>query len=57
MSKAKKTKKAKKYSAIHLYRHITEVLNHSDKEAGKKHNRGGYGDRNPKQPNLQEREK
>lgn len=47
MSRAKKTKKAKKYSLTHSYRRITELLNHSDKERGIKPNRGGYGEKNP----------
>lgn len=57
MSRAKKTKKAKKYSLMHSYRKIGEVLNHADNSAevlwlvsverGIKPKRGGYGDRNP----------
>ncbi len=32
MSRAKKTKRAKQYSANNLYRHFTELSNHAKKE-------------------------
>ena len=51
MSRAKKTKAAKRRSAIGLYRRVGEVLNHADKIVGKKPKRLGYGDKaqNPKE--------
>lgn len=54
MSRAKKTKKAKKYSLTHRYRQVGEWLNHADKERGVKPNRIGYGDK-PTQPPKENR--